>query len=62
MSHSWPEQQKGEENPRARFSQQEAERLRQRHAHGVTIRQLAKETGASKSLVGQIVTGEKYQE
>lgn len=62
MSHEWPEQKRGEENPRARLTNDQAELMRERHAlGGVTIRQLAEESGVSRSLIGQILKGEKYQ-
>lgn len=58
----WPEQKRGEENPRARFSQEQVEMLRDRHEIGVTIKQLQRETGAGYETIRRIVRGERYGE
>ncbi len=61
--HEWPEQRRGAEHPRARFSSEQVQNLRDRHElGGVTIRQLAEETGAGRSTIGRIVRGERYLE
>jgi hypothetical protein len=61
MRGDWPEQKRGADNPRARFTQDQVENLRDRHQMGgVPIRQLAEETGAGMSTIRRIVTGERY--
>lgn len=61
--YEWPEQKKGSENPRARFTADQVQGIRERAAcPGVTIRQLAEETGAGRSTIGRILKGERYQE
>ena len=60
---SWPQQKRGEENPRSRFSQEQAEMLRDRYElGGVTIRQLQEETGAGWQTIRRIVKRERYEE
>ena len=59
----WPDQKRGAEHPRALFTPEQAENLRDRYElGGCTIRQLAEETGASRRTIGRIVTGERYSE
>lgn len=61
MSHQWPEQKQGELNPKARFTQQQADLLRDRYElGGVTIRQLAEETGASRQTILRVLHRERY--
>ena len=60
---NWPEQRKGADNPRSRFTQEQAENLRDRYElGGVTIRQLAEETGAGWQTIRRIVRGERYDD
>jgi len=59
----WPDQKKGAGNPRARFTQEQAELLRDRHElGGVSIKQLQEETGAGYTTIRRIVKGERYSE
>lgn len=49
---NWPEQPKGFDHPRALFSPEQVERLRERYQEGgVSVRQLAREVGASHMTV-----------
>ena len=58
----WPEQKRGEENPRARFSQQQADLMRDRYEMGgCTIRQLAEETGTSRQTIFRLLHGDRYR-
>lgn len=48
----WPEQRRGSDNPRSLFSPEQVERLRERYSEGgVSVRQLAREVGASHMTV-----------
>jgi hypothetical protein len=61
--YQWPEQKRGADNPQARFTRDQVENLRDRHQMGgVTIRQLAQETGAGETTIRRIVRGERYNE
>lgn len=63
MSFQWPDQKRGAENPRALFTPEQVQDMRDRHQMGgCTIRQLAEETGAGRSTIGRIVRGDRYQE
>lgn len=57
----WPDQKRGAENPHARFTQQQAEMMRDRYElGGVTIRQLSEETGASRQTIHHLLRGDRY--
>lgn len=63
MNPCWPPQKKGADNPRSLFSPEQAERLRDRYAHGdCTIKQLQRETGAGYQTIRRVVKGERYCE
>lgn len=59
--HKWPEQKKGSENPRALYTPQQVEQMRERREMGgVTYRQLAEEYGGSRKSAERAVKGDTY--
>jgi AraC-like DNA-binding protein len=48
----WPDQKRGEENPRSKLSDEQVQTMRDRHEMGgVPIRRLADEAGVSHTLL-----------
>ena len=53
---------KGEEHPRARFTNVEAKALRERAANeGTSARQIAREKGCHPETINRILRGETYR-
>lgn len=52
---------RGERSPNARLTEQEVRAIRDRHAAGVAIRQLARETGMGATTITRIVRRESWR-